>query len=197
MEDNLTFSQLMELLTDLVDERQTGTLFIRSDDNHVITVGLEKGRINALFYGAKRGRNAIPLISQINTGSYRFESGVLTGVNQELPATPEILNLLRMRESSVPGAPTHSTPATHAGSAISHEKRDRLCRQLKELLGDYLGPIAQMVFDDAMAESGAFYATPEQAKAFIQKLTLDIDNPKEIEDFRNKAFEVFDKVLFG
>ena len=54
-----------------------------------------------------------------------------------------------------------------------------------------------MVFDDAVAESGAFYATPEQAKAFIQKLTQDIDNPKEVAEFRDKAFEVFDSVLFG
>jgi hypothetical protein len=196
VEDHLTFSQLLDLLTDLVDERRSGTLFIRSDSNHVVTVGLEKGRIIALFYGARRGTNAIPLICQIGAGSFRFESDVLSGVHQELPATSGILNRLRARDDIKPAHPAVSG-APPAGSGISREKRDRLCRQLQELLGDYLGPIAQMVFDDAVAESGAFYATPEQAKAFIHKLTLDIDNPREVEEFRNRAFEVFDRVLFG
>lgn len=196
MEDYLTFSQLLELLTELVDERRSGTLFIRSEANHVITIGLEEGQIIALLYGAKRGQNAIPLICQINTGRYRFESDVLSGIHQELPTTPEILNQLRSRDS-IPAANEVLRDTIPTGSGISTEKRDRLCRQLKELLGNYLGPIAQMVFDDAVAESGAFYATPDQAKAFIQKLTLDIDNPREVEDFRNKAFEVFDRVLFG
>ena len=196
MEDYLTFSQLLDLLTELVDARQSGTLFIRTDTNHVITIGLEKGQIIALFYGAKRGQSAIPMICQINTGSYRFESDVLSGVLQELPSTPEILN--RLRSGEVPESPQPTRGETPiSGSGISKEKRDRLCSQLRELLGDYLGPIAQMVFDDAVAESGTFYATPDKAKAFIHLLTQDIDNPKEVEEFRDKAFEVFDRVLFG
>ena len=196
MEDYLSFSQLLDLLTELVDARQSGTLFIRSDSNHIITIGLDKGHIIALLYGAKRGNNAIPMIRQIHSGSYRFESDVLSGIHQELLSTPEILNRLRSGDGNEPLNPVvHETSLTSGG--ISRQKRDRLCRQLKELLGEYLGPIAQTVFDDAVAESGAFYATPEQAKAFIQKLTQDIDNPKEVEEFRDKAFEVFDRVLFG
>jgi hypothetical protein len=196
MEDYLTFSQLIDLLTELVDARQSGTLFIRSDTNHVVTVGLEKGRITALLYGAKRGSNALPMIRQIHSGSYRFESGMLGGIHQELPSTPEILDRLRSGEASEPLNPIVNESLSASGG-ISSQKRDRLCNQLKALLGEYLGPIAQMVFDDAVAESGAFYATPEQAKAFIQKLTQDIDNPKEVAEFRDKAFEVFDSVLFG
>ncbi|MGD8588397.1 MAG: DUF4388 domain-containing protein [Chromatiales bacterium] len=195
MQDHLTFSHLLDLLSELVDERKSGTLFIRSDSNHIITLGLENGRITALFYGAKRGQNAIPRICQINSGSFRFESDLLSGVHQELPSTPEILNQLRSRDSVESSDPA-GIVKPGASNGISREKRDRLCRQLKELLGNYLGPIAQIVLDDAVAESGTFYATPEQAKAFIHKLTLDIDNPGEVEEFRDKALEVFDKVLF-
>jgi hypothetical protein len=196
MEDNLSFSQLLDLLTDLVDKKTSGTLFIRSACNHAVTIGLEKGRIYALFYGAKRARNAIPMIGKITSGSYKFESSALTGIRQELPSTPEILNQLRSRSSSDPTS--ESLPGVEPlNTGISAEKRDRLCQQLKGLLAEYLGPIAQMVFDDAVEESGVFYATPEQANAFIQKLTLDIDDAGEVEDFRNKAYEVFDKVLFG
>jgi hypothetical protein len=196
MDNHLNFSQLLDLLTELVNTRQNGTLFVRSDSNHIITVGLEKGSIIALLYGAKRGRNAIPLIRQIRAGSYRFEADLLVGFQQELPPTTDILNQLRTGESSQPANPVGRGPM-RASIGISREKRDRLCRQLSELLGNYLGPIAQMVFDDALAESGAFYATPEQAEAFLHKLTEDIDNPREVEEFHNKAFEVFDRVLFS
>ena len=136
------------------------------------------------------------MICQIRFGTYRFEAGLLSGIQQELPPTEEILNQLRSPDSDRLSIPS-DIETVHPDSGISREKRDRLCRQLKELLCNYLGPIAQMVFDDAVAESGIFYATPEQAKDFIHKLTEDIDNPREIEEFHNKAFEVFDKVLFG
>ncbi len=196
MSEIKTFSQLLDLLTDLIDQKQCGTLFIRSESNHAITIGLDKGRIYVLFYGAKQGRNAIPMIGQIASGSYKFETNILTGINQELPSTPEILNQLRTRTSSDPAHELFSG-TNRLDTGISEEKRVRLCTQLKGLLAEYLGPIAQIVFDDAVKESGVFYATPEQAKVFINKLTLDIDNAREVEEFRNKAYEVFDKVLFG
>lgn len=196
MEADLTFDQLLDLLTELVDTHKSGTLFIRSACNHVITIGLDKGRINALFYGAKRGQNALHLINQISSGSYKFETNNLVGVNQELPSTSEILNLLRAGSIGSPATELTSAPEQKP-VGISKEKRDRLCRQLKELLNEYLGPIAQMVVDDALATSGEFYATPKQAQDFIDELAMDIDNANEVEAFRNKAYEVFDRVLFG
>jgi hypothetical protein len=176
MDDNLSFSQLLKLLRELIGKNESGTLFIRSESNHVITIGLNKGRIYALFHGPKRGRSALSLISQVTSGSYKFEPGVLSGINQDLPSTPEILNQFRLQKRDIPSNPT-LTRSHMPNAGISHQKRDRLYQQLQGLLAEYLGPIAQMVVDDAIAESGDFFATPEKAKALINKLTLDIVAP--------------------
>jgi hypothetical protein len=194
MHESLPYHELIQVLTDLVDKQSSGTLFIHSDCNHAITFGLEKGRIFAIFHGARRGRKAIPLVGKISGGTYKFESASLGGISQELPATPEILHLLRT--SADPGSahqPT-SSPAT-ANMAVSVERKNQLCQQLKDLLAAHLGPIAEMVFDDATDEIGDFCSSPELAQQLIDKLSLDIDDAEEVAQFRSQAYSVIDSML--
>jgi hypothetical protein len=193
MAKSLSFPQLLEVLTDLVDKRSTGTLFIHSDDNHVITFGLDKGTISALYYGPKRGRKAIAPISNVASGTYRFEATALAGSSQELPPTPEILNSLREPQSETTAAP--AAMARAGGASVAPEDKEKICQELKDLLSAHLGPIAGIVFDGALSSAGDFCASPEGTRDFIEKLAEDIDDPSEQAQFRNNALAALNRVL--
>lgn len=193
MTESLTYQQLLEALTDLVGNKASGTMFIRSECNHAITFSLDAGRIYALHHGPRRGRSAIPLISQIAGGSYRFDAAGPGRPPQELPSTGEILEQLKTPQGS---AEAHKISSPTDGTdSISAEQRNQLCRELKNLLAQHLGPIAEMVFEDTVDETGNFCATPEGTQELIAKLTDDIGDPDEIAQFREEASRTISKIL--
>ncbi|MDJ0805530.1 MAG: hypothetical protein QNJ78_01735 [Gammaproteobacteria bacterium] len=194
MSDNLPYAQLVQILTDLIDSKRSGTLFIHSECNHAVTFALDAGEIHAVFHGARRGRKAFPLICKITGGTYRFEASELNGISHELPPTHEILNLLRTQQSAeTDRSPTGSLTADHTG--ISLEQKERLIQQLKSQLAVHLGPIANMVFEDALEEIGEFDGSVEQAHRLIDQLCLDIDNAKEVIQFKDKAYSLVSDTL--
>jgi hypothetical protein len=194
MEKNLSFSQILDALSDLVEDRKSGTLYIRSSCNHAITIGLESGQIFALFYGPKRGRSAIELFSRISSGSYRLEATPLAGIAHDLPPTKAILDQLRAKKNQHLVTSIKSAAKGFSGRKMQ-ERRDKISSRLKGLLAQHLGPIADLVFDEAVRECGDFCETPDQYRAFINKLALDIENKQEVEAFRSNAYEVFTGII--
>jgi hypothetical protein len=195
MQNIFPFSQILDALTELVDRKHSGTMFIRSESNHAITIAMDSGRIHAMYFGAKRGRKAIPLLSGISGGSYRFEVSNFVETYHDLPPTPEILNLLRNPSTAKKPSPTaSSTPISH-GEAIKEEKKDVLCQKLKSLLAEHMGPIAEIVFDDTVDEVGDFCATPKLTEELINRLSEEIDNTSEVEQFRDKAYMTLNEIL--
>ena len=183
MADSLTYTQLLEVLADLVAKKSSGTLYIRSDCNHVISFALDGGKIYAVYHGPRRGRNALSLISAISGGTYQFEATPLSAKPQDLPSTPEILELISTPQQG------RAAPALGeaGGSAVSEEKRNMVCGELKRLLTEHLGPIADMVFDDAIQDIEDFCSTPERTLQLIDRLADDIEDSEETVQFREKA----------
>jgi hypothetical protein len=146
-----------------------------------------------MYFGAKRGRKAIPLISEISAGSYRFEESDFIENSHDLPPTQEILGLLREphtgSESIPDSSPPPSPPAAVEGGA-REEQKTVLCQQLKALLSEHIGPIADIIFDDIAEEVGNFCATPQLTHDLINKLSEEIEDGAEIEQFRSKAYTV-------
>lgn len=195
MQKNLTLQQLLQVLTDLVEEKRSGTLFIHSTCNHAVTFALDKGRIFAIFHGARRGRKAIPLISQIAGGTYRFESSELSGISHDLPPTSEILNQLKTGQTGTYDRTDKTAASALAQGGVSNESKDQLCRELKSLLSDYVGPIAEMVFDEALDEIGDFCTSAGLTQTLIDRLSLDITDPDEVTRFREQAYSLINRSL--
>lgn len=194
MSEILPYSQILKMLTDLVDKKAVGVLSIHSDDNHAITIALESGSIHAIYFGANRGLKAISMISGISGGSCRFETSDLVGGSQELPPTNEILNLLGGSDTVSEPVPKPTSSAVDEGT-INNEIKTVLCKELKDLLTEYMGPIAEIVFDDTADKVGDFCATPQLARALINKLSDEIEETDEADRFRKKAHEVLKKLL--
>ncbi len=191
MAQSLTYLQLLDVLTELIDKQSSGTLYIRSECNHLITFALDAGRIYAVYHGPRRGRSAIPLVSGISGGTYHFESTQLSGTPQDLPATAEILELIR----NVAGDSSASMPSPGSGRAVSEQQRKRICDELKQLLTEHLGPIADMVFEDALEEDSGFCSTPAHTRQLIDKLADDIDDNAETAQFREKASAIVHRLM--
>lgn len=168
-------------------------MFIRSQCNHAITFSLDAGRIYAIYHGPRRGRSAILLINQITGGSYRFDAAGPGRPPQELPSTAEILEQLKTAQAGAV-AQGVSSPADGT-STISAEQKHRICQELKDLLAQHLGPIAEMVFDDTVDETGNFCSTPKRTQELIAKLADDIGDPEEIVQFRKEAHRTIEKIL--
>jgi hypothetical protein len=190
---SLTYLQLLEVLTDLVNSKAAGTMFIHSQCNHAITFSLDAGRIHAIYHGPRRGRNAIPLIGRITGGSYRFDSAGLGRSPQDLPSTAEILEQLKTLHSTT-RAPAVSSPV-NGSDPISAEQKQRVCYELKKLLTEHLGPIAAIVFDDTVGETGDFCSSPARTRILIDMLVNDIDNPAEATQFRVQAQSVISGIV--
>lgn len=197
MQKKVALSQIVDFLTELVDNRTSGTLFVHSESNRAITIALDEGKIHALYFGAKRGRKAIPLISSISGGSYRFEVSNLVDTYQDLPSTREILSLLRNPLIVHDAEPADFPTSALNSAATRNEKKEILCLKLKGLLTEHMGPIAEIVFEDAVDQVGDFCATPQLTHDLINKLSEEIDNSDEVELFRNKAYVTLNNILYS
>ena len=182
---SLTYQQLMDELTRLVTSHSSGTLFIHSDCNHLITFTLKSGRITALYFGPRKGQKAIQFILGISGGSCRFETTGLTREPQQLPPTQEIISMLRS------GAVGHNTKITTVKSGLdsntwTDEKQRGVLEELKVILTDYLGPIAGIIVEESLDELSGSALTDDSYQELIDKLSLNID-PDEVREFQHKA----------
>jgi hypothetical protein len=185
-----SYAEMLDFLVVEVKSKSSGTLFIRSHCNHAISFGLENGRINSVFFGPRRGNKAIAKIREITGGSYRFDPNNVGTIPQTLPSTEEILAHLTLSRE-----PPEQSPRTTDSSSISEADRTLICHQLKEILVKYLGPIAEIVLNDAMYETEHFCSTMEEAQLFIDQLAQDIEDPAERVQFRSQANNVIEKVF--
>jgi hypothetical protein len=171
----------------------SGTMFIHSECNHAITIAMTKGRLHAIYFGPKKGRKAITLISRIAGGSFRFEKTNFIEVSQDLPNTPEILNLLRNPDADSEVKVSYSAPNNE--KAISDNLKITLCQNLKSEFAKHMGPIADLLFDDIAEEIGDFCATPQLTENLISKLSEEIEGSTQAEEFKIKSYKILNDII--
>ncbi len=189
---SFSYPQLLEILQELIHKQESGTLFIRSECNHLTTFTLQSGQVTAVSFGPRRGDRAIPHIRNITGGTYRFDRESPVGAPQQLPDTGELINLLKSNGASTeimdPGG------NGSVGGGASDRSSRRFSKELKELLTDHLGPIADIIYDDTLEEIGGVCSNTHQAQILIDRLATDIDDA-EIWQFREKAGNIIGKTL--
>jgi len=175
---SLTYLQLMDELTGLVQARSDGTLFIHSNCNHAITFTLESGRISALYFGPRKGLKAMPLVRNITGGSCRFEASGPTRAAQELPSTVEILEMLLSAKSA-------SSPQPEQASSSNAAEWSQILQKLQLVLTDHLGPISSIIFEESLADLGAPCVTKDRFIRLVDSLALNIE-PDQKTRFREQ-----------
>jgi hypothetical protein len=173
MAEQLSFQGFVTLIEQMTARRETGTLFVRTDSNRSVVVGIEQGEIVALTAGPKRGAAALPKIVAMSNCSLRRDDSVISFHARDLPSTPEILRLLKQQTPTVSVA---------TGSIDTTQVRELLC----QLLHDYLGPVAPMVCDEVL-DHGRRPFTVEGLAAIIAELGKEIDSMEEAREFEQRA----------
>ena len=192
MAEIISYSHLVDMLAKHVENKESGTLYIRSQCNHAISFALDAGNIYAVYYGPRRGKNALPLITKIKGGSCHFDALKLGVSPQDVPDTSEILALLQEPLEHDDGS---SEAAPKANKVVTSEQNDQICYELKELLSEHLGPISDMIFEDAVEDNVDFCKSSEQAQLLIDKLAEDIEDGAESARFRKQANDVITRLM--
>lgn len=178
---------LWELLSELVAERRTGTVFIKSDDAHAGMVLLSEGEIVSIMYRSEFGAPALELIRQVSGGTCRFNAGAQGVKGGECPPTGEILHALASR-----GQNTVSGSADAAQHVDDKATLQGFLSDLSQHLQSYIGPIAPMVVKDAVAEMGQLQRA-DQAESLISRLMGEIDDQGDASRFLSAALKSLSK----
>lgn len=176
MNGRIGFTELVSLIRDLVQQRKTATVFVKTVDNHSIVIGLSEGDITSLACGLHRGLSAIPMVRKMGAGTYRLEADAPTTPSPGLPATADLLAALE-------GGKTLETEVASgvewgAGAIDPARVRDALCR----LMHEFIGPIAHMVCEDTEQEFGGLQDAAAVGE-FINRLSREIADPAESRQF--------------
>jgi hypothetical protein len=168
MNDIITRNELVDLLKMLIGKRCSNTVYIRTDDNHLISIGVEDGAIVSLMAGPRQGERAIATLQNLRSGTYRIEPGVAAQRRGGLPTSDEVLQRI-----SSEGA---------GGGGDAHWIQNTLCK----LLVTYLGPIAPLVCQQTMAAAGPL-SSRDKVLNLVESLAREIDVPAEADRFRAQA----------
>jgi len=171
MNREITRKQLVDLLRSLIAKGQTTTLYVHTDDNHLIAIGVEEGEIVSLICGPRQGERALPQIRKMHAGTYRLDDKVVPHrrAGTMLPSSETLLALLAEEEG-----------------AQGESNCDWIQKVLCNVLRDYLGPIAPVVCRDTVKAVGGI-DSPDKLSRVVDELAREIDDAAEAKRFRARA----------
>ncbi len=187
MAESITYDNFVDLVEDMVENKEDGSLYLRTNKNHSVFVGVRNGEIEALVSGPRRGLKAIKTILQMSTASCRRDTTALSFHSGDLPPTGEILHMLRNRREMPEVEETLSSPASRGlKPAADSTKTSGTAAVLCELLHDYLGPVASIICDE-ITEEGARLRPGSDLDSVIRELAEEIDSVTESREFISRA----------
>ena len=191
-EDMLPYQVLIETVRDFCTQRRTGTVFIVSSDNRMAQVHLESGAIVALLCRGRRGLDAIAGIRDMIAGRLRFDDNFVSASETERFDTDQTLALLgcgagtgtgaaaaaRAAPARAPAAPAAPAPVSGAGSGGTITPAH--AAKLESILIQYIGPMAEIVCADHVAEAG-------DLKALVTALSGEVPDKAQAAQFVRDA----------
>lgn len=175
----LTYPELLMEIRRLCNEKQTGTLFITSEDSHLARIVLNEGHINFLVFDTKyRGYDAIYLISRIKSGRLQFVEGVFETTQEvPLPTTDHIFHLFGEEESiSTETSPLPPIPP-QLREAVDH---------VKKALATYIGPFANIICEEYLEENKNI-RTLDDISAMIEIVASEIGDSQTEQVFKTEV----------
>jgi len=144
----LTYQELIAEIHRLFSEKQTGTIFITTSDNHLVRLVLNKGEIVHLVYDTNyRSYDAIPLLKKIQAGRLQFARGIFETADEiPLPPTKELLYVLS-------GNGEEKNLLTYSSKKVDSPFEEVII-QIKRALSNHIGPIAALICDEYIEKAG-------------------------------------------
>jgi hypothetical protein len=184
----IPYRQIVTELATLCGAGRTGTLFMATTDNQSARIGLTQGEITSLVFRNQRGFEVVDHLRKIVAARINFSDAVIDrGVRDDLPLTPDLLEMLGVDE---PPAVAPTRPAPPAAPLISAAAADaqlaRVQAVIETELTEYLGPMAVVICREHVARAAAA-GPPHDVREIVEAVAREIgDRPKE-ERFRQQV----------
>lgn len=189
MSVRLDYDAFYRLLADSVSEVATCTIFGRTDSNHSVIIGLDRGRIVCLRCGARKGMEAVAALREMQTGTFRVDDSLLELHSTAPPPTADLIAALHPTHGKVPAS---DATERHAGVTFDAAA---VGSSLCSIVSDYLGPVAPIVCEEKIAEVGGLRGR-EELEAAIRNLAWEIDDSGgEADRFVMQARATFESIL--
>jgi len=178
---------LVRLLSEMVAERQSGTIMLKSQDGHAIMLLVQNGEIISLSHGNHRGTDALPGIIDFEQGICNRSRVAVGHPQSDLPPTAQILEFLGNVDRRGPlesaAGPVETAQAAAAPSApgdgldahLDPGTANRLVENVGKILIEYLGPIAPLLVGNAADAVGGI-TNAESYRSFLTVLADDISD---------------------
>lgn len=168
MSQELPFSSIVETISQLCQEKRTGTMFITHKSSLLAQLVIQEGEIVFLFSRGNRDNNALPMLLTIKSASIRFIEGVVP-IKTAPPPTAEILKFLADAALADDDTQDHSLSIKRLSSSMK--------TVLKGTLHEFIGPIASLVCDDC-------FRVTTNVDVAIQMLMDEIPTPSAAARFQ-------------
>jgi hypothetical protein len=149
----MSLPDIIDQLRLLGKEKETGSFFIVSDEQHAAIFGFERGHIVSIQCRLRFGEKAIPLIGKIRGGTCRFEPTASFFRKSDFGENEEVFRkIFSAREQS--GDVVEKVASENAVKKTAHAGRkqasmlsDKQKRKIEDLLVEELGPMGSIVMD--------------------------------------------------
>lgn len=175
----LKYQELIAEVYRLFIDKQTGTIFITTSDNHLVRLVLNKGEIVHLVYDTNhRSYDAIPLIRQIQAGRLQFAKGIFEAADEiPLPPTAELLYVLKGEESHLTSAPKKA-----------NSQFEEMISEIKRTLSNHIGPVAGLICEEYVETTGGIQDL-NAVDTMIDNIAKEIGDPDAERLFKIKLKE--------
>ncbi len=170
----LSYRELIGEVRHLCAQRQTGSVFITTSNNHAVRFALQNGTIIAVSFRQQTGLDALVSIQRITKGRLKYSDELLHHAPQAgLPSTPELLSMLHGAAAEPPeGRPANAGPV--------NESLARSRAVIESELAEYLGPMARVV-------CGEYIATASNLTDLIESLAKELRDTGKASRFMERV----------
>ncbi len=195
----MNMDELVNVIQSKSSSGYTGTLFIRSQDSHMIMIAFDRGDLIRINGGRHKGIDTLPILMDFTSGTYNATESVSGNPQPELPTTAEFIELLRVNSTvASTGVPSTNPVTTNVDSKnLDSESAKMLLipteqafKRIGQILIDFIGPIGAMLCQRKAAKLTA-EISHSTALDVLTDLASDVANQKE----RKRFFALAEKTL--
>ncbi len=174
--------QLVALIRRVVSERQTGLVSILTDTKHAVLLKIFEGKLVHLHSRTRNIEDVVQVLNECEWVKFKFASVTMENRPEFMPIET-FLQLIETEDSE--DVTTDPAPAMpNAGSLTNVARGSRETEPLIELLvkiaSEYVGPVANMVVEEAFENDD----DPIRAIEYIAEM---IPDSRHAADFRAEA----------
>lgn len=184
MSDEISRAEVIRMIRNLVADKGTATLYIRTNQNRVVMVAVSGGNIITLSSGPRHGAKAVPMLQEMVSGTVRTDDTAVAYHSDQLPPTDALLTML---EAS-PEPATFANAAAQAQSGRLGPEAEKVKLVLGRLLTDFMGPVAPMVCDQYLGQLGTSIDSG-RLRALVDQLAAEIGDSEEARTFTEQAWK--------